>query len=116
VFPLYHIFAEVGTFAGEQVMLSKSSDPLQVESLVLQKGDQILVLVANYQNVPSRIQVMGLSDRVRVKRLDETNVLEAIQCPQKYRRRPGQILATENGCLSLEIKPYAIALIDTIGA
>ncbi len=38
VFPLFHIFADVADLAGGQVIQSKSSNPLKVESLALRKG------------------------------------------------------------------------------
>ena len=38
VFPLYHVLADVGEFAGGEVLISKSSDPLKVEGIVLRKN------------------------------------------------------------------------------
>jgi hypothetical protein len=60
--------------------------------------------------------VHNLPERVRVKNLDETNTLEAMQSPEKYRRQGGQMVTTQAGCLELEIRPYAILRIDNLGA
>lgn len=48
VFSMWHVFAEVGAFAGGEVIVSKSSEPLQVEGLVLRKGKRTRVLLANF--------------------------------------------------------------------
>ena len=40
VFPLYPILADVGEFAGGEVLISKSSDPLKVEGITLRKKRQ----------------------------------------------------------------------------
>ena len=112
---MYHVFADVGEFTGGMVLPSKSSDPLKVESLALRREDQLQVLVANLDGASSRIQVQDLPDRVRVRTLDETNVLTAMQSPGEYRQQLGGVYLTETGCLELERKPYAFVRIETIG-
>ena len=116
VYPLYHVFADVGAFSEGWIIRSKSSDPLRVESLVLQKRDQQRVMITNLENIPNQIQLENLSARVQLKILDETTVLEAMQSPEKFRQQAGEIINTQKGCLAIQLKPYAIARIDTIGA
>ena len=116
VFPLYHIFADVGEFTGGQVIPSKSSNPLKVESLALRKDDQTRVLIANLTGTSSQILVANIPERVQIKTLDEDNALDALQSPEKFNQQPGQILVSEDSCLNLEIKPYAIVCIDIKGA
>jgi len=54
VFPLYHVLADVGEFAGGEVIPSESSEPLRVEGLVLQPGD--VFSVDSKQDAVSRMQ------------------------------------------------------------
>jgi hypothetical protein len=114
VFPLYHVFADVGAFARGVVLASKSSDPQKVASLALRKGDQLRVLIANLDGAPCQIQVLKLPLQVRIQTLDETNVMKAMQFPEIFRQQSGEVCSTKAGCLGLEIRPYAITRIDTL--
>ena len=115
LYPIYHIFADVGEFSEGQVIHSKTNNPLKVTCLVLKKKQQIRVLVANLERTQTNIRVTGLSDQVWVKKLDEMNTMEAMQSPEEFRQQPGQKLKTEDGKLNLNFYPYSIARIDSIG-
>ena len=51
---------------------------------------------------------------MRLRRLDETNAEEAIQSPETFRARPGEVLETYDGSLDLSLPPYAVARIDML--
>jgi hypothetical protein len=116
VFPLFHIFADLGEFTGGQVVPSRSSAPLKVETLTVRKGGQLRVLVANLVKASTKILIEKLPDWVEVKTLDESSYLAAVQSPTRFHRQPGAILESVDGSLELSMKPYAIVRIEPRGA
>jgi hypothetical protein len=112
VFPLYHVLADVGEFAGGEVIASRSSDTLRVDGLALRKGDKTRVLLANLSAEPQRIRVGDLSGRVWVRRLDERNAEDAMRSPEAFRVERGELVQTAGGVLELELLPYGMARID----
>lgn len=112
VFPLYHLLADVGEFAGGMVAPSQSSDPLAVEGLTLYQGDRVRVLLANLTGEPQSVSVAGLGDAVQVRFLDETNAEAAMQAPEDFRTAPGEWRSTGQGQLLIELPPYALARMD----
>jgi hypothetical protein len=61
VFPLYHVLAEVGAFAGGDIERIQSGDPLGVAVLALRRGPHQSLLVANLRTHPCRIDLTALS-------------------------------------------------------
>ena len=112
VFPLYHVLADVGEFAGGEILPSVSSDPLRLDGLVVRREDRTRIIVANLNPDPQQVIVANLEKRVQVRRLDETNVVEAMQDPEAFRSRNGTETATIDRTLRLDLLPYACARID----
>jgi hypothetical protein len=115
VFPMYHILADIGEYAGGQVFRSASSNPLMVDALLLSLGNKRSVLAANFTPEAVGVHFRDLPKQVRVRTLDETNVLDAMQNPLKYRQRGGNVLHSRQGCLNLDLNPCAAARIDFLG-
>lgn len=113
VFPLYHILADVGEFAGGEVLVSKSSDSLKVEGVALRKNEKTRILLANLIPDPQQVNVENLADTVRVRHLNETNAHDAMASPETFRAETGALLQPNNGTLELNLFPYAIAQIDS---
>ena len=113
VFPLYHVFADVGEFAGGEVLVSKSSDPLKVEGIVLRKNGKTRTLLANLTSDSQQVRVGNLTGTVRVRHLDETNAQYAIASPEAFRAETGELVGDAEGTLELNLLPYAIAQIDS---
>ena len=113
VFPLYHILANVGEFAGGEVLVSKSSDPLRIEGLALQKDRKTRILLANLTPDSQRVSVGNLAATVRVRHLDETNAQAAMTSPEAFRSITGKLVQTVDGTLELNLLPYATAQIDS---
>jgi hypothetical protein len=108
VYPVYHIFADVGEFSGGEVLRACSSDPLIVQALALRGKDRIGVLLANLTSELQRVSVRNLPSQVLVRTLDEDSAVEAMQEPEAYRSRTPKDMKTRDGALELELKPYAI--------
>jgi hypothetical protein len=113
VYPMYHVFADVGEFAGGEVLASQTSDNLRLEGLALSKNGQVRVLVANMTPEPQRVQICNLGPEVRCRVLDESSVVEAMRSPEKFRADAGDRLTTRAGILELELMPYAVARLDS---
>ena len=112
-FPLYHILADVGEFAGGEVLISKSSDPLRVEGVALRKNGKTRRLLANLTPDSQQVSVQNLTGSVRVRCLDETNAQTAMTAPEVFRQETGGLVQTTNGTLELSLLPYAIAQLDS---
>lgn len=113
VFPLYHVLADVGAFAGGEVIRTVSSHPLQIEGLAMHKDGKTRVIIANLSAEPQQITVQNLSEQVWIRCLDETSAEKAMLAPEVYRRAQDEKQQTSNdGMLTLNLLPYAIARFD----
>ena len=113
VFPLYHVLADVGEFAGGEVLVSKSSDSLKVEGIALRKNGKTRVLLANLTPDSQQVRVQNLAGTVPVRHLNETNAQTAMASPEAFREERGELMQATNGTLELNLLPYAIAQIDS---
>jgi hypothetical protein len=115
VFPVYHVLADVGEFAGGKIIPCRSSDTLKAEGLAVEKEGRRRILLANLGPEPLRIVVRNLGGRVVwLRRLDETNVQAAMLAPETFRLQQGEALSTSTGTLELDLLPFAIARIDAV--
>jgi hypothetical protein len=114
VFPLYHLLADVGEFAGGQMPETRSSDPLRADVLALQRGDRRCALVANTSSDPQRVTLRGMGEAgwVRVRVLDEATVVDAMRQPEAFRAGDGEHRELADGTLTLELLPYAVVRVD----
>ncbi len=136
VFPLYHVLADVGEFAGGEIIPTTSSDILRVDGLALRKEGQRRVILANLTAEPQQVTIQNLGDPVSIRQLNETNAEQAMQSPEAFRAQAGEVQypgghrRTSNttdtphpplggrggrntgGILVLDLLPYAIARID----
>lgn len=114
VFPLYHVLAGIGEFAGGAVLPSVSSAPLAVEGLVLRRDGRQRTLLANLTDKEQKIRiegsVQGNTGRMRV--LDETNAVAAMTSPESFRRESSGAATPNAGGFELRLRPYAFAMID----
>jgi len=113
-FPLYHVLADVGQFAGGVVIPTASSDTLKVDGLAVSKDDRTLVIVANLSSESQHVTLRNLGGEARVRTLDETNVEDAMQWPEVFRAQEGERMSTSAGALELTLLPYAVARIVAI--
>lgn len=114
VFPLYHVLADVGEFAGGQVIPTTSSDALKVDGLALRKDGRTRVLLANLSPETQQVSVQNLSQGVRVRHLNEANAEAAMSSPEDFRAEEGESMQTTEGALELSLLPYAIVRIDSV--
>lgn len=113
VFPLYHVLADVGEFAGGEVVSSSSSHRLQVDGLVLRREETMRVLLANMTEEEQEVNVDGAGNVSEVRRLNETNGVEAMRSPEAFRRQVSEQEEATADTLRLTLKPYEVVCIDT---
>jgi hypothetical protein len=112
VFPLFHVLADVGAFAGGEVIPSLSSAPLAVMGLALAHDGARRVLLANLTPEPQAVRLALGAAQARVRLLDETTAATAARDPEAFHADPGAPLAAENGVLALALRPYAVVRVD----
>ncbi len=111
-FPLYHILADIGEFAGGEVLPARSGAPLRVDGLVLRRGGRRRVLLANLGPRPERVAIHGLLGPLRLRLLDETTARAAMEDPEAFRADTGTPAEAPVGGYELRLPPYAVARID----
>ena len=107
VFPLYHVLADVGEFAGGEVLPTESSDPLNVAALCLQAGQRRRLFLANLSAEPRRTSLKSFDGIALARILDTSTRLTAMTSPEEFRARSSPFHGTE-----LELTPHAIATLD----
>lgn len=118
VFPLYHVLADAGELAGGAVLPARASAPLAVEGLALQRDGRVRVMLANLGPEAQQVRVRcpALGPQVRLRYLDETNALEAMRSPDRYRAEAWQSVSAAAGELVVALRPFAYCCIDSMGA
>ena len=66
VFPLFHVLADVGEFAGGEVHATETTEPRWLAALTLRKDDRLRVLVANLFWDPQPVRLAQIKRYVPV--------------------------------------------------
>lgn len=111
VYPLYHAFIDIIGFGQCMMLDSWSSNPKEVEGLVLSKDKHLRILLANYTASQQKVKIPVDSDIAKVKMLDEKNIELALTIPSVHHNK-FTVLKPENGILELTINPFALVTVD----
>lgn len=113
VFPLYHVLADLAGSRAE-VLGTRSSRPLEAEALALRAFDgQLHLLVASHADTAQTVRLTGLPViAARLRILDLSNVQQAMRTPESYRAEAWTRMEVTEGCLELELEPYAVATLE----
>ena len=111
-FPLYHVLADIGEFAGGEVLPVRSGAPLRVDGLALRRGGRRRVLLANLGPRPARVAIHGLRGPLRLRLLDEATARAAMEDPEAFRAVAGASAEAGAEGYELHLPPYAVARID----
>ncbi len=112
VFPLYHVLAAAGAFAGGEVIPTRATCPQQFTGLALRKGRRERLLLAGLAPFEQTVSVELHRPRAICRRLDETNVEEAMRRPESFMHAGTVLEAGANGRLAIDLLPYAFACLD----
>jgi hypothetical protein len=115
VFPMYHVFADVGEMAGGTLLRGYCQPSNVVATLTLEENGKRRSLVANLRAGKVSLNISGFGKRARVRSLDETNVESACRFPELYRSQPGLLVEIPDGAIEIDLLPYAVARIDWEG-
>jgi hypothetical protein len=112
-FPLYHVLADAGGWAGGTVRDARSSDPLVAEALAIDDGGGTHLLVANLTPGTVDVRIDGLADGpLFVSMLDAGSFRDATREPEAFRAARGAMQAVASGVLDLQLRPYAVARVN----
>jgi hypothetical protein len=87
VYPLYHALADLGDFAGGEVLDSHSARPLALNGFVLRRGDRLRVVVANLGPEDLAVRIDPAPARAEIRRLNGDSAAEASRAPAAFRAR-----------------------------
>ena len=109
VFPLFHVFAAVLSRRAAKVISTRSSAPNRVQSLALEYQGETSLLLGNLSPENQAVELQSpQSSGVRIKSLDESNLMLAMRQPLEFQKLPYSQFSGTPGSLALEIKPWAV--------
>ena len=116
VFPLYHVLADIGEFSGGAIVRSASSAPLSVTGLMLRKDNRNRLLLANLgpEDTLTHVINSGLGTQVRVKYLDETNVVTAMKSPELFRKEAGVLQSADDNQIEIHLRSPRDRRVDSL--
>jgi hypothetical protein len=113
VFPMYHVFADIGEFSGKQIYPTHSTHPLLAEGLTLfDSSGHRRILVANLSGETQDLKIKTGTCTARVRFLDETTAEAAVRRPEEFRKQPGEARESVTGKIELKLLPFAVARVD----
>ncbi len=115
VFPVWHVLADLGEFAGGEVVPVATDAPLLLAGLLVRKAGRTRLLMANLTDETLGVQVGPLPSLTTLHRLDESNVAAASRAPEVLRAKVGKILTNPHGpkgLWTIKLPPYGLARLD----
>ncbi len=113
VFPMYHVFADVGEFAGGRFRFLKNVDTRELAACALELDGRQRFMVANMTSVSRDVFLRGLPQAVRRNRLNETTFGRACGQPLEFRKDKREVEKTDHGTVRIRMLPYEIVRLDT---
>lgn len=115
VFPLYHVLADINEFAGGKILPSDSSDPLRVESLILEQDGRRRALLANLTRdlhaVTLPASLAGAKSGT-LRRLNASTLAHAGTDPAGFRQHSLAPLTTTDADFHLQLAPHEVVCLD----
>lgn len=113
VFPMYHVFADIGDFTGGECIECTSSQPHRVETLVLTHKGRMRVILANFTADDQSVTLTGLPFMMFAGRsLNADNALYAMTDPEAYRRQQDVRFDVRDGTLQVTLPPFGLLTLD----
>jgi len=113
VFPVFHLFADLAPLSRARVMAASSSAPGTVALLGLRQENQLSAWFANLTDRPQSIRFSGLGPEVQIRMLDASNVVEAVNEPERYRSQARALQPTMDHRITVALPPFALARVVT---
>jgi hypothetical protein len=113
VFPLYHVLADIGDFKGGSVLPIHSNRPLLVNGLLLRKEGHERIILANYSAASHKVGLNNMFHVHTVRRLDETNIMQAMRSPMEYRHAVETPTEVNAESMEINLLPFGLITIDS---
>lgn len=110
VYPMYHVFADVGSCMGGAAYPVNSSSPLEIAAAAFGRGPRKVILVANLRESPRMIS-LRVSGVCRVRVLDSARALGAMHMPQAFQNDVDEVHGTGD-VLMMIVPPYGVARVE----
>jgi len=116
VFPLYHVFADVGEFQGGLVVNCASSNPLKALGFAVSKNGGLRIMLANLtaEAQTVRLQTNSRAGIFQAKVLDEGTAEWAMNSPEEYRAAGGETIELEEKGTEVQLPPLAMMRLDRV--
>lgn len=111
VFPLYHVLADAGEFAGGEILSLETTDPLKVVGCALRHGQHTRLMLANLTSHPQAAAIHGVEGALLMRRLHEDTLEEAMMSPEAFRARRLEAPPIQGGRMRLALLPYEVICI-----
>ncbi len=112
VYPMWHVFADFADFMGGFAYEVASRSPLRFDAILLHAGDKASILLANLEETPGVVRLEELGNVGGIRRLNETNAMQAMSAPEEFRARPLEPLPGQAEGWDLELKPFEYVRLD----
>jgi hypothetical protein len=113
-FPMFHVFADMGEFAGGGLRLLAMPSGAGIDGCVLEKGRRRRFLIANLAPASRSVVLHGMPRGLVSRALDERSFARACKRPLDFRQERGRRVAVSNGTLRMALRPYAIVRLDEV--
>jgi hypothetical protein len=114
VFPMFHVFADMGEFAGGKLWPLTTRPGEGIDGCILEKGGRRCFLIANLTTVSRSAVLHGMPRGLVSRTLDERSFARACQRPLDFRQECGRRVTVRAGALRMELRPYAIVRLDEV--
>jgi hypothetical protein len=114
VFPMYHVFADFGEFAGGRLRPLEIGRERGITGCLLEKEGKSCTLLANLTPSHKMITLSSMPSKMRVRSLHDSASARAKEQPLKYRQTPGRIVNAKSGVCTMSLGGYAVLRLDKI--
>jgi hypothetical protein len=113
LFPVFHVLAGLGEFAGASLLPVEPSDGLSVEAIALRRGDRWRVLVASFVDAPIGVTLrLPSPGQIGLRTLDEASFARAASNPDALGATSRPLAADGEGRINLDLLPFGVAFVD----
>jgi hypothetical protein len=112
VYPVYHVLADLCSWAGYRVAPSHVSDPLSAACMAALAPDGLLsAVVVNAHPRPNEVQLRGFpGGQLRIRRLNGDTLEQAMADPVTFREASEELLPSER----IELSPFELVRLDAV--
>lgn len=114
VFPMYHVFADLGEFAGGRLRPLATRTGAGIDGCMLEKSGRRCFLIANLAAVSRKAVLYRMPNGLAARTLDEKSVARACVQPLDFRQERGKRVTVTEGTLRIALRPYAIMRLDKV--